>query len=109
MAESKQQKINSFIRSQHCTDHFIAFTFLTGSNWDLSKAMKAHNERQQSFQMFMATEYSSQASCMKDTNNQHERVIIPNVTRSLHIGFQHYDNNSPLKKLNESYSDVNEF
>ena len=109
MAESKQQKINSFIRSQCFTDPFIAFTFLTDSNWDLSKAMKAYNERQQSFQMFMATEYSSKAACMKDTNNQHERVIIPNVTRSLHIGFQHYDNSSPFKKLNKSYSEVREF
>jgi hypothetical protein len=59
--------------------------------------------------MFMATEHSSPASSMKDTNYQHERLIIPNVTRSLHIGFQHYDNNSPFKKLNKSYSDVNEF
>jgi hypothetical protein len=45
MAESKQQKIKSFIRSQCFTDPFIAFTFLTDSNWDLSKAMKAYNER----------------------------------------------------------------
>jgi hypothetical protein len=45
MAESKEEKINSFIRTQRCTDPFIAFTFLTDSNWDLSKAMKAYNER----------------------------------------------------------------